>query len=488
MSKIFEASPAYLETSEMWRQVNMAIKGKLAIDAYALEGKTTTSMYGPKFTAYQCVQGTDSYGQPSAVVTQDQSEEKNMLRRYWSMARYLNATARTLESSSGFIWQNEPVVDIPEQLDYIEIREIAQQVVNQLISNGRCGCLVDTRAADGDTTYANQNMPEFVFYRPEQIIDVKYRNGKMCDVRLMEAIEVPVDEDEIEWKCVEQLRRLRLVDGVYIQEIWDKEKGTKVEVIEPIFNGQKLDYIPFQIMGADDNSVGMSKPPLFDLASENLGHYSLAADDRANTHMTCNGVWMIYTEMDPSEMAERNPIGIKVDAGARNTLKSTDRAEIIQAQPGNASVAMEKAEQRMLMLGAQLVTSNSSNQTLGAKKIESNSSLSTLSRISYNASHGITQLYNWAAQFLNIKYDCSYELNKEFLPDEMDAQQVMALMQQVQFGLMPKESLWNVNRRNNITDLSDEEIEEMIQDGNVSGGLTEEEARAQALREAAEEE
>ena len=84
--------------------------------------------------------------------------------------------------------------------------------------------------------------------------------------------------------------------------------------------------------------------------------------------------------------------------------------------------------------------------------------------------------------------DSHSTLNKEFLPDQLDAQQVVALMQQVQFGLMPKESLWEVNRRNNITDLDDEEIEEMIQDGNVSGGLTEEEARAQAAREAAEEE
>ena len=104
--------------------------------------------------------------------------------------------------------------------------------------------------------------------------------------------------------------------------------------------------------------------------------------------------------------------------------------------------------------GYEQPTNNSTNQTLGAKKIESNSSLSTLSRISYNASHGITQLYNWAAEFLGLNYECSYELNKEFLPDQLDAQQVVALMQQVQFGLMPKEALWEVNRKNGITDPS----------------------------------
>lgn len=487
MSKIFEPCKEYKVMLPEWNQIKLAIKGKIAIDEYALTDGGN-GLFAPSFATYKYIPGREEYDDPQVINDIAAGNEK--LREYWGRARYLNATRRTLESADGFIHAKEPEVDIPEILGPLKIRQFSQKVTSALVSTGRCGGLVDTSKGENSYTKADlakgKGLPKLIFYPEENIIFWRYEDDELVEVRLVEVYEVPKDDTGIEYEEKARVRRLLLVDGLYVCQIFD-ENGN-YESIEPTYKGERLNYIPFQMFGADDNSSDISRAPMFDIASENLGHYSLSADNRANIFMTCNAITVVYTDMTASDMMERNPNGFSVDAGSRNSFGQGDRVELLQANEGNAAAEMERVERRLVMLGAQLITNSSSNQTLGAKRIEANASVSTLRRVSLNASEGITNMLDWASSMIGSPYECSYKLNTEFLDNEMDPQTLQLVMQQVQLGYLPKEALWEANRSAGVTKMDNEDIEESIQDGNVSGGLTEEEARAQAAREAAEEE
>jgi hypothetical protein len=221
-----------------------------------------------------------------------------------------------------------------------------------------------------------------------------------------------------------------------------------------------MQVIPFQFFGADDNSSDVSAIPLFDLGSQNLGHYALDADNRDNLHYHGQGMTVVYTDMGKDEFNEANPQGLDVGAKGSNQMLQGDKVEILQvAATGAIAAEMLRDEQRMVMLGAQLVTDNSGIETATAKRIDSNATTSTLKRIAMNCSDGIEQLIDWCGDFLNVTGDVVYQLNTEFITDNMDAQLIQQHFSAVQAGYMPKSSYYETARKAGFTKKSDDELD-----------------------------
>jgi hypothetical protein len=289
-----------------------------------------------------------------------------------------------------------------------------------------------------------------------------------------------VQKNEFEWEDKAFTRRLIIIDGVYHNQLWNDKDELLTDVI-PVANGSTLNEIPFQFFGADDNSPEYSKLPLYDLANSNLGHFVLDCDNRDNLHFHGQGMTNVYVE-DGDTFTLDNPNGLDVGAKGKNQFGINDRVEILQIDSTGAIAAeMLRDEDRMVMSGAQLVTDNSTNETLGAKRIDANASMSALKRISYNVSDGFKQLFTWTSQFLGETSESFYKLNDEFITDDLTPEMINAHLALVQGGILPKVSLNQTARKAKLIDKSDEDIAQDLNDEQLlTGGGPEEMAALQA--------
>jgi hypothetical protein len=198
----------------------------------------------------------------------------------------------------------------------------------------------------------------------------------------------------------------------------------------------------------------------------------------------------VYTGMSADEFYDLNPNGLNVGAKGMNQLQQGDKIEVIQLDATGAIPAeMERDEKRMIYLGAQLVQDTNSNQTLGAKEMEFSASTSTLKRISHNVSKGLTQCIEWVAMFMGVSGNIKYQLNTDFVTDNMDAQMLAQHFNAVQSGLLPKETYYEAARQAGITDKDNEELQELAEQGNLDAeSQSEEVATLQARLDAALEE
>lgn len=478
----------YQEQFNLWQEVRAAITGKYKVL------QIITCLPGPQYKQYP-VFGTDAQRQQANACN-----AANALRvqSYWSRGRFFNATGRTHESLGGMVWSKEPEVELAPKLDYLiknadgagsGLREVAQAVVDEVDSIGRYGILVDMPSNEQRLTQAQMQMPEnaprFIQYKAEQVIYFRVAGNSQSvdEIRLTEVKSV--QKNDFDWEDEIHIRRLIMIDGVYHNQLFN-DKKEKLSDVEPLANGKKLTEIPFQFFGADNNSPEYSKVPLYDLANANLGHFVLDCDNRDNLHFHGQGMTVVSTDMDGVEFAERNPNGLDVGAKGMNLLNQGDTVEILQLDATGAIPSeMLRDEQRMVMLGAQLVTNASSTQTLGAKEIEVTTSTSTLKRIAFNVTEGIEQCLEWAALFLGESKESTYKINTDFVTDDMSPEMITKQMEMVQGGVLPKSTLYETARKVGFTKKSDEELAaEAEKDSAEMVGMSQESAITQAANEA----
>ena len=478
----------YQEQFNLWQEVRAAIAGKYKVL------QIITCLPGPQYKQYP-IFGTDAQIQQAHACN-----AANALRvqSYWSRGRFFNATGRTHESLGGMVWSKEPEVELAPKLEYLEnnadgagsgLREVAQATVDEVGSIGRYGILVDMPSNEQRLTQAQMQMPEnaprFIQYKAEQILPPRVSGNSQAvdEIKLIEITSV--QKNEWEWEDVKQLRRLIMIDGVYHNQLWTEKKELISDVI-PFANGAPLKEIPFQFFGADNNSPEYSKIPLYDLANANLGHFVLDCDNRDNLHFHGQGMTNVFTDMTTEEFAESNPNGLDVGAKGRNLFNAGDKVELLQLEATGAIPAeMERDQQRMVMLGAQLVTDNTSNETATAKRIDSNASTSVLKRISFNVTSGLEQCLEWAALFLGESKESTYKLNTDFVTDDMTPEMITKQMEMVQGGVLPKATLYETARKVGFTKADDETLAaEAEKDSAEIVGMTEQQAVAQAANEA----
>ena len=487
-----EKDSNYIEQYELREQTRAAIAGKYEVL------KIVSCLPGPQYKKFFSFDGMSKEAQAQAMHCNTQNALR--VNSYWSRGRWFPATGRTYETLGGMVWSKKPEQEIQPKLEYLEdnadgtgcgLREVAQKTVDRVIADARYGILVDMPAAPTNesgervqlTPAQNESvkfLPKWIQYNADNII--YFRNsGNSCAIDEIRLLEVQsVQKNEFEWEDKAFTRRLIIIDGVYHNQLWNDKDELLTDVI-PVANGSTLNEIPFQFFGADDNSPEYSKLPLYDLANSNLGHFVLDCDNRDNLHFHGQGMTNVYVE-DGDTFTLDNPNGLDVGAKGKNQFGINDRVEILQIDSTGAIAAeMLRDEDRMVMSGAQLVTDNSTNETLGAKRIDANASMSALKRISYNVSDGFKQLFTWTSQFLGETSESFYKLNDEFITDDLTPEMINAHLALVQGGILPKVSLNQTARKAKLIDKSDEDIAQDLNDEQLlTGGGPEEMAALQA--------
>jgi hypothetical protein len=381
---------------------------------------------------------------------------------YKLRAGFYNATGRTVDGLSGMIFRKPPMVTAPESmsaflddvtLDAVGLQAFCEMCVEEVLVPGRAGIWVNFPQVEpgGITAAQAERMnlrPFWTLYTAESILDWKIghidNRTELVQVRLEETVTDDMVDDEFGHDEVEQIRVLELVgdgeDGTgplyYQQRLFRKDAGGGWaqfgEPIIPKMAGERMAFIPFVFLGPRDATPSVSKPPLLDLAMVNLSHYRTEADLEHGAHFTalptpyCFGV-------------SENEVPDSIGPEKLWTATSKDVVVGLLEFQGQGLEALEKRRQvkedQMAALGARMLAPEKRQaEAAETAQIHRQGEMSVLASMAMSISVGLTRALEIARDWMQLTGDVKIDLNRDFTPTPMTAQQMLALFQMVQGG------------------------------------------------------
>lgn len=356
-------------------------------------------------------------------------------------AIFYNVTGRTLAGMTGQVFLVDPVIEVPTLLDPvvkdangsgIDITQLAQQCHEFVLAYGRAGLLADFPTVGGGQVSRKDQLdgkirPTIAAYAPWNVINWRTTtqggNTVLSLVVLRETYEDADDGFEIKYKI--QYRVLRLVDGLYEQQLWREETGTwgPLDTLYPLdSSGKRLTYIPFTFIGVSDNSPSIDKPPMYDLAALNIGHYVNSASYEETVYMTGQAT-PVLTGLTQQWVDEVLKGTVELGSHAAIPLPVGGEATLLQMdERSGAFEAMEHKEKQMVSLGAKLVESKQVQRTATESKQDKTVEDSVLTTVTKNVSAAFKFALECAAIFagaVSVESDASedtikFDLNTEF--------------------------------------------------------------------------
>ena len=326
------------------------------------------------------------------------------------------------------------------------------------IRYGHVGVLVDAPKA-GDN-----GRPYYCTFTPRDILgwrsEIKDGKQQLTQLRLMENITVP--DGLYGEKQVQQVRVL--TPGAF--EIHQKDdKGDFVLIDE---GNTSLSEIPFSV--AYSNRVGVleSRPPLADIAELNLKAYQVQSDLDNQLHISAVPMLAIYGFPQSAEEISAGP-------GEAMALPEGARAEYIEPSGNSYDAQFKRLDQianQINELGlAAVLGQKLSAETAEAKRIDRSQGDSTMMVIAQQMQDMIDNCLRFHAEFMQQPVAGSSFINRDFLGQRLEPEEIQSLLQLYTAGTITQETLLNQLSAGEV--LGDEfDVEEEIE-ATQAGGLIE---------------
>lgn len=389
----------------------------------------------PKYTLIRdCIAGGDAVKAKGRVYlpmpnSYDQSAE-NIARYqdYKMRAVYYGVSERTLAGMIGQVFTVEPIVKVPTNLepvvkdasgDGVPLVQQAQACEETVLSYGRAGLYVDYPRTNGPVTVQQQNegsvRPTISLYDPDNVIN--WRTITVGSKILLSLVVLreryELSDDGFAATFETQYRVLRLKNGLFEVDVWRGKSGAYAPVpemhAEPTdAQGKRLTSIPFTFVGAVDNTVKISQPPMYAICALNIGHYRNSADYEESVFMTGQATPVI-TGLTTQWVNEILKGRVELGSRAAVALPEGASAELLQMEERSAAFeAMEHKERQMVALGAKLVEQQTVQRTATEVSGEEAAETSILQTITNNVSAAYKFALEWCAIFhggLTIEQD-----------------------------------------------------------------------------------
>ena len=389
-------------------------------------------------------------------------------KSYKSRALWYNATARTVEGLSGLIFRKPPITTVPESLKSIvdditmsgtSLNAFAEKITKEAVTVARGGVLVEYPPVDINEELTLSDIgklglrPYWSFYSAESIINWKTgrRNNHnvLTFVVLKENYLEENPDDEFKQLSGEQYRVLDLHNTSYRQRVYrqvKKEWEQYGEDIFPFMNGKPLKFIPFEFFGRTVTPIEIQKSPIQDLVDVNLSHYRTTADLENGAHWTGVPTPVFIGDFisdDDDEITE-----VKLGSTTGINLEKNGDAKFLEFT-GQGLEALEKRaekkEQMMAVLGARILAQEKKMvESAETASIHRAGESSILASIANTISEVLTKLLiitrDWSG--VSESEDVKIELNTDFVPTQMTAQELTAIVQTWQAGGISSEELY----------------------------------------------
>ena len=397
-----------------------------------------------------------SFEDARLYIMQRTHEEQDQYYHRVEKAIYTNYTGRTREGLKGAIFRLPPRIELPPDMEFMlenadgagqSLTQVSKLAADEIMETGRFGLLADYPMVDEDLTVEQVRrmglQPHIATYTAESIINwhVHVLNGRRQLGMLVLKENSPVHYDEFTWDYVDRFRVLRLNESQqYTQQLYD-ENGDAItdEIVIRGASGQPFDYIPFHFIGSRDNLPDIDEPILYDIARVNIGHFRNSADQENNLSVHGGGTLVVSTDMSPEAFQSANPGGITVGENAGLVLSEGGKAELLQLGSASAiGTEMTHKEQMMVQIGAKIIT-KTGQRTAEEARIQATSENSMLDTMVGNIDEAFTAvLYDCRAFISPTESDIVFSLNSDFYADSIAPQEIMAMIQGSDAGVMPK--------------------------------------------------
>lgn len=429
-------------------------------------------------------------------------QTKDEYKAYLNRTLFYGATARTIDGLTGMVFRKAPVIEVPAgmndmikdvTLDGMDLTGFAESIVDEIVTVGRAGILVDHPVTPAGTTKANAEAlnvrPFLKHYAAEAIFNWKTasRNNALVlvSVRLWESVEMQGDK-EFDIGSRKQIRILDLNPaGQYRQRIFVEKKvvgadGEKWEQfgpdIIPLKNGAPLDFVPFYFVGVKNGLPEAEKPPLIDLANANLSHYVSTADLEHGAHFTGLPTAVITGHSDEITEGVAAP-EYRIGAATAWVFPNADTEVKYLEFEGQGLEALEKRvakkEEYMAYLGARMLSpEKKAVETAETAAIHRSGETSVLASLAAAVGQAIEDAVKFMAEWAGASGEVTIKLNNDFTAVKMTAQELTALFQTYQGGGMAfADFLFNLKRGEIIQeDRTEEDIRSEIETANPMGG------------------
>lgn len=417
-------------------------------------------------------------------------------REYEDGAIVYNFTRRTLSGMVGSVMRKDPEQTFPTAMDYLKenadgsgvgLWQHAQDTLMEIDAVGRGGLLVDAPAVSA-ATMAEQNAgqlnPVIAFYTAENIISWRLKRvgsiNKVVMVVLRETYEYVDEADEFTTYTAQQYRVLDIDEnGNYRQRLYRFDRNDslvgEVENFYPQLRNVPKGEIPFTFVGASNNDSTVDDVPLLPLADIQIGHFSNSADNEEMLHTLAQAMLIIAPgeNISPEQWLALNPNGVLYGSRRGLNVGSGGSALLLQMQESTAlQAALTAKEQQAIQIGAQLITP-SQQITAESARLQRGADTSVMATIACNVSMAYEDCLKWVAQMMGLPdKGIEFKLNMEFFLQPMTAQDRQQWAADVQAGNMPLEAYWAAMRKSGVTDWTDADIKEGIENAPLPARVT----------------
>ena len=332
------------------------------------------------------------------------------------------------------------------------------ETARKMIRYGHVGVLVDAPAA------GTNGRPYWVAYTPREILgwrsELKGGERKLSQLRLLEKVIEP--EGLYGEQIVEQVRLL--TPGAF--EIHRKdEKGEFRLVDEGVMS---LPEIPFSIAYSNRVNEMESRPPLEDIAELNLKTYQIQSDLDNQLHISAVPMLAFYGFPQSAEEVSAGP-------GEAIAFPAEGRAEYIEPDGKSYEAQFKRLSQlesQINELGlAAVLGQKLSAETAEAKRIDRSQGDSTMQVVSQQMQDMIDNCLLFHAKYLGTNEAGSSFVNRDFLGQKLDPQEIGSLLQLYTAGTITQETLLKQLHEGEVLG-DDFEIQEELE-ATQSGGLIE---------------
>lgn len=445
--------PDYEKMAPLWKKCRDAIEG-----AEAIKTKENSTTYLPRLSG----QDNDDYA------------------GYLARAFYLGAAGRTVQGLSGAVFRKDPLVDAPAQQtvqEWLEdvtgtnvpLERFSQMAFDEVLSVGRVGVYVSLPAGESQTA-----VPLLSMWKAESITNWGYDYSgdvpQLSWVVLKEEVPAP-GRDKFSHESVPQYRHLFLDEaGIFTVQRYREEEGENKQrewvpfegAIQPNFRGQKLDFIPFDLLPMID----CKKPPLLDLVDANLHHYLLSADYNWGLHFTGTPTAVITGVPDNTVVK----LGSSVALTTQDPQASAFFLEYKGEGLGSLRTALDQMEHYIAYMGSRLLAQpRKAVEAAETHRLRQGAEQVTVMTLAQEISQALTRQISWALEWQRITAEVTITLNSDIVDARLEPADIQALIQAWTTGAISKEVLFENLQRGGVIreDLGFEAEEEKIKAGEM---------------------
>ena len=302
------------------------------------------------------------------------------------------------------------------------------ETARKMIRYGHVGVLVDAPAS------GQNGRPYWVSYTPREILgwrtELQDGEEKFVQLRLLENVIEP--EGLYGEKQIEQVRVL--TPGAF--EVHRRDDKGEFKLFDE--GKMSLSDIPFSVAYANRINVMESRPPMEDIAELNLKAYQTQSDLDNQLHISAVPMLAFFGFPQSAEEVSAGP-------GEAIAFPSEGRAEYIESKGTSYDAQFKRLEQIALQINelglAAVLGQKLSAETAEAKRIDRSQGDSTMQVVAQQMQDMIDNSLLFHARYLGSNESGTSFVNRDFLAQRLDPQEIGSLLQLYTAGTITQKTL-----------------------------------------------